>query len=86
MNDELDALLQNDLLQAPADFTQRVMQRIEPLPRPAIRVATPARPAPQRWQRLRWLATATGLVGSGLLGLSQLASFVFGLWLATAAV
>jgi hypothetical protein len=35
---------------------------------------------------LRWLLAATGLVGSGVLGLSQLAGFVFGLWLASSAV
>jgi predicted lipid-binding transport protein (Tim44 family) len=86
MNDELDALMQDDLLQAPADFTQRVMQRIQPRPQPASSAATPAKAAPQRWRRLRWLATATGLVGGGLLGLSQLASFVFGLWLASTAI
>jgi hypothetical protein len=86
MNDELDLLLQNDLLQPPPDFTQRVMQRIQSLPRSASPAATPAQAQSTRWRRLRWLAAATGLVGSGLLGLSQLAGFVFGLWLTTSAI
>ena len=82
MNDDLDLLLQNDLLQPPADFTQRVMQRVQSLPRSA----SPAQARAVRWRRLRWLAAATGLVGSGLLGLSQLAGFVFGLWVTAAAL
>ena len=86
MNDELDILLQNDLLHPPADFTQRVMQRIRSLPRSALPAATPAQARAVRWRRLRWLAAATGLVGSGLLGLSQLAGFVFGLWVTAAAI
>lgn len=86
MNDELDMLLQNDLLQPPADFSQRVMQRIQSLPQRAELAATPAPAQSIRWRRLRWLATAAGLVGSGLLGLSQLAGFVFGLWVTTSAI
>ena len=86
MNNDLDALLQTDYLDPPDDFTQRVMQRIQ-----LRRYATPstsivAAERTGRWNRLRWLAAATGLVGGGLLGLSQLASFVFGLWLAGSAV
>ncbi len=86
MNDNLDALLQDDLLRPPPDFTQRVMQRIQPLAFAAPPVCASARTAPRRWHRLRQLATALGLVGSSLLGLSQLASYVFGLWLASAAI
>lgn len=86
MNDELDLLLQDDLLHPPADFTQRVMQRIQSLPRSASPATTPVQARSTRWNRLRWLATATGLVGGGLLGLSQLAGFVFGLWLTTSAI
>jgi hypothetical protein len=84
MNDDLDALLRDDFLRPPADFTQRVMQRIQQ--QPTSMAATPARPRTRRWNRLRWLLTTTGLVASGLLGLSQLASFVFGWWLAAAAI
>ena len=122
MNDDLDAMLQTDLLRPPADFTQRVMQRLavqkltvhnlgtQMQPRPAPSLATlphllpkpsqvppltsapsPAQPAqPDLWHRLRWLAARAGLVGAGLLGfilgLGQLASFVFGLWLTAAAL
>lgn len=127
MNDDLDAMLQTDLLRPPADFTQRVMQRLalqklavhdmaahdlgtQMRPRPAPSPATmpqllpqpsqlspltsapsPVQPAqPDLWHRLRWLAARAGLVGAGLLGfilgLGQLASFVFGLWLTAAAL
>lgn len=82
MNDELDALLQDGLLLAPSDFTQRVMRVIGP-PVPA---AMPARTRRRPWQRLRWLVAASGLLGTGLLGLGQLVSFVFGLWIASAAL
>ena len=108
MNDDLDALLRQDLLQPPTDFTQRVMKnlaaQIQLLPHAQAdsppRVFAPAaqinqwtqRRAPQRpavWPRLRWLAARAGLAGGGLLGfvlgLDQLASFVFGLWLSAAA-
>lgn len=80
--DALDELLARDWLQAPPGFTQRVMQR---LPR-HLEPAASARPRRAWWQRLRWLLAATGLVGSGVLGLSQLAGFVFGLWLTSSAV
>jgi hypothetical protein len=82
MHDALDTLLQDDFLQPPPDFTQRVMRTIAqrtPVPRPT-------RSTGSRWQRLRWLAAVSGLVSTGLLGLSQLASFVFGLWMASAAL
>lgn len=83
MDDDLDTLLQDACLQPPADFTQRVMQalpqRTTPSPQPVRTVHSP-------WQQLRWLAAASGLIGTGLLGLSQLASFVFGLWIASAAL
>ncbi|WP_114972128.1 hypothetical protein [Rhodoferax ferrireducens] len=86
MNDDLDALLHDDLLRPPPDFTQRVMQRIQPLAFAAPQVRASARAATRRWHRLRRLATTLGLVGSSVLGLSQLASYVFGLWLASAAI
>ena len=45
---------------------------------------------PAVWPRVRWLAARAGLVGGGLLGgvlgLTQLASFVLGVWLAGAAL
>jgi hypothetical protein len=109
MNDDLDALLREDLLQPPADFTQRVMKnlpaQIQPLPYatadslPHLLAQAVQRPArhsgrapegPAVWPRLRWLVARAGLAGGGLLGfvlgLDQLASFVFGLWLAGAAL
>ena len=78
MNDALDALLQGDLLHPPEGFAHRVMQRLPPEPQP--------QPRRNGWSRLRWLAAATGVAGGGLLGLSQLASYVFGLWLAASAI
>jgi hypothetical protein len=100
MNNDLDALLRDDLLRPPTDFTQRVMQRIEQqtqgsLMPPVMQLVVPlvvplaassTLPRVTRWTRLRWLLTATGLAASGLLGISQLASFVFGWWLVSAAV
>lgn len=82
MHDELDTLLQDDFLQPPPDFIQRVMRTIDQ------RALAPA-PVPtghSPWHRLRWLVAVGGLVGTGLLGLSQLASFVFGVWIASAAL
>ena len=83
MYDELDRLLGQDLLQPPADFSYRVMQGIKPLalPFPASRPAA-ARPAPV----LRTLLIRIGMLGAGLLGLSQVLSFVLGVWLATSAL
>ena len=57
-----------------------------PAARPTARPGTRLHAA----QLLRWLAARVGLVGAGVLGvvvgLSQLASFVFGLWLSAAAL
>ena len=80
MNDDVNTVLNDALLQPPADFTQAVMQRVALLPLPLG-----AAPGP-RWRRLRRVAAAAGLIGGGLLGLSQLASFVFGLWLTATAI
>jgi hypothetical protein len=80
MNDDLDVLLRDDLLHPPADFTRTVMQRVTALPLPGDA------PAYRRWRLLRRAAAAAGLIGGGLLGLSQLAAYVFGLWLATTAI
>ena len=122
MNDDLDAMLQTELLRPPADFTQRVMQRLavqkltvhnlgthmQPLPAPSLATLPHLLPQPSQvppltsapspdqpaqaglWHRVRWLAARAGLVGAGwlgvILGLGQLASFVFGLWLSAAAL
>ena len=90
MNKDLETLLRDDFLHPPPHFSQRVMQRIErlqlhssPTDGPALAAA---RPQPSWLNRLRWLATGAGLVGGGLLGLSQLGSFVFGLWIASSAI
>ena len=83
MSDELDRLLGQDLLQPPADFSYCVMQGIKPLamPFPASLPAA-ARPAPAP----RTLLLRAGMVGAGLLGLSQVLSFVLSVWLATSAL
>jgi hypothetical protein len=83
--DDIDALLRDDLLQPPADFAERVMRRL-----PLQPVARQVFPRVDVWRRMRWLAARAGLVGGGvlgfLLGLDQLAAFVFGLWLSGAAL
>jgi len=73
MTDPLDRLLSEPLLQPPADFTERVMQRIQTLPAPA--------PSRRRAGWLAWLALAAG----ALLGAAQLAGFMFGIWTASTA-
>lgn len=78
---DLDTLLQRALLQPPPDFAQRVLRQ---LPRQTMPVAAPKQSA--LWPRLRWLLAATGLLGGGMLGLSQAGGFVFGLWLGAAAL
>jgi hypothetical protein len=82
MNDDLDALLIGNLLAPPADFTLRVMQSVERLPRRTLWVKPQANPR----RLLRRMAAAAALVGTGLLGMSQLAGFMFGLWLASPAL
>ena len=109
MNDDLDALLRDDLLEPPSNFAQRVMDKlaaqIQPLPRARARSSPHLSPRPVHrpiwtlwraphglavWPRLRWLAARAGLAGGGLLGfvlgLDQLAAFVFGVWLAGTAL
>ena len=90
MNKDLETLLRDDFLHPPPHFSQRVMQRIERLQLHSSLAEGPASAldSPQcGWlSRLRWLAGGAGLVGGGLLGLSQLGSFVFGLWIAGSAI
>ncbi len=73
MDKDLDKLLESGLLEAPEDFPERVMQRIDSLPLPDSR----SRP----WEMLQWLA----LIGGGVLGIAQLAGFIFGIWAAVTA-
>jgi|GEM_PF-1517292 len=84
MDDDLDTLLKQDLLQSPADFSYRVMQGIKPLPMPFERYQPQL--AIQPTNALHKIAMRLGMIGAGLLGLSQVASFVFGVWLATSAL
>lgn len=65
--------LQDDLVQAPADFSQRVMQQIATQPLPELQEST------SPWWT--WLAVA----GSFLLGIEQLLTFIFSIWLSSAA-
>lgn len=76
MDEDFDALLASPLLQAPDDFTQRVMQQVHYLPLPARPT-----PVPRLLQRLQWLA----FIGGGALGIVQLAAFMFGIWAAGSA-
>lgn len=81
MDDDLDQLLRRELLLAPADFTERVMQGIKPLPLPIA----PQPPGRRNRLVLRRWAVRVVMTATGLLGLSQVLSFVFGVWLATTA-
>ena len=84
MNDDLDTLLRQDLLQSPTDFSYRVMQGIKPLPMPFKRHQP--RHAIKSAKDLPKIAMRLGMIGAELPGLSQVASFVFGVWLATSAL
>lgn len=93
MNDDLDVLLREDLLQPPPDFAQRVMKSL-PLSSPKRdgRILANAGPAaqPAMWHRLRRLmggaVMVSGAVFGSVVGLFQLASYVFGVWLSAAAL
>ncbi len=84
MNDDLDTLLSQDLLKAPSDFSYRVMQGIKPLPMPFEQVRRPK--ATATGHALRQLAFRLGVVSAGLLGLSQVLGFVFGVWISATAL
>jgi hypothetical protein len=73
MNDELDELLGSDLVQVPDGFSARVMSHINALP---ARASTTR--ATDVQNRFQWLA----LIGAGLVGVTQLAAFMFGIWFA----
>jgi hypothetical protein len=72
-DDPLERLLQAEPLDVPQGFSERVMQRITYLPLPA------QGSQPLEW--LQWLA----LSGGALAGIGQVLSFVFGIWMVSAA-
>jgi hypothetical protein len=86
MKYDLDTLLQDDWLQPPPDFTLRVMQRVQLLPQRPSLSAAPAKTRFSLWNLLRWIATIAGLIGGGILGLNQIAGFVFAFWLTATAI
>lgn len=64
-------------------------------PAATVLTVTTVATQPSRWHNMGWhntgqtvrqIAVALGLVGSALVGISQLVGFVFGLWLASAAL
>ena len=73
MDEDLDKLLESGLLEAPQDFPERVMQRVDSLPLPESRS--------RLWEMLERFA----LIGGGILAIAQLAGFMFGIWAAVAA-
>lgn len=84
MNNDLDTLLGENLLRSPTNFSYRVMQAIQTLPVP-FEQAQP-RSSRQPDHGLQMIVMRIGMIGAGLLGLSQVVSFVFGLWLASSAL
>ena len=81
MNDELDALLRRADAGAPADFSARVMRRVELLPLPARRATWRT-----RWPELALrLGQRLALITAATLGIGQVLAFIFGLWAVTAA-
>jgi len=86
MKDDLDTLLHDDLLHTPSDFTQRVMQSVQQLPQRQTFFAAPARTRRHLWNLLCRIVSIAGLIGGGILGLSQIAGFVFAFWLTTTAI
>lgn len=74
---DLDALLRDAPEPAPADFAERVLQRLATQPAAA---AVP--PSPPRWRRL---AERAALLAAAALGMGQVLAFIFGLWATTAA-
>lgn len=80
-----DAALDRLLLEAgpevPDDFAARVLSGLPQRPDPAGLAPAITRAPRTVWRVLQALA----LTGTGLLGLSQLLAYLFGVWLATAA-
>jgi hypothetical protein len=90
MTDDLDTLLKDDWLQPPPGFNQRVMHKLGAQILPPLQHKPPVHKPQTAGQslghRLRWLGASAAWAAGGLLGLSQLAAFVFGLWLTAAAL
>ena len=74
---ELDEWLNSGFLNPPADFTSRVMRRVQTLPPPARK--------PQVKTTLHELVKWLALLGGAALGAAELVAFIFGIWVATAA-
>lgn len=73
MNEDLDSLLASGLLSVPDDFTERVLRKIARQPQPAPR---------RSWsEKLQWMVTAA----AATLGVVELFSFMFGIWMTTTA-
>lgn len=73
MDKDFDSLLEDGLLDVPDNFTQQVMQHINRMPLLPARLSLA--------EKLQNLA----LIAGGVLGFSQLATFMFGVWAATSA-
>lgn len=86
MKNDLDTLLQMDLIEPPVDFTQQVMQRVQVLAQPGVGYCQPIQKTSSVWIHVRRIATLAGLVGGGVVGMSQMVSFVFSMWLTALAI
>jgi len=77
----IQLLLESDLLQAPADFNDRVLREIEKEALVSDRLSDTQNKSSngvvEWWQ---WLAVAVG----SLIGMTQVSRFIFGFWLSAA--
>jgi hypothetical protein len=72
MSERLDELLRGALVEPPEGFAERVVAAISVLP-----VRRPSKQSSRVREVAEWLAVA----GAVLAGVSQLVSFMFGLWI-----
>jgi hypothetical protein len=78
---EILALLETDLVHAPVDFSQRISAKIQhnaSTESADQHIEAAAHNSYSWWQ---WLA----MVGGSVLGMTQVARFIFGYWLSVAA-
>jgi len=78
---EILALLKTDLVHAPVDFSQRISAQIKHDASAEFTNHTMEADAHNHYTWWQWLA----MVGGSVLGMTQVARFIFGYWLSVAA-